>query len=462
MKRIVLLRHGQSTWNKENRFTGWTDVDLTQEGVAEAVRAGELLRDEGFTFGKSYTSYLKRAVKTLDCVLDKLDEAWIPVEKSWRLNEKHYGMLQGLNKSETAEKYGEEQVHVWRRSYDVAPDPLPEDDPRNPATIADNVGDNVGDVAGMGADLYESYCGSVLATAALGAAAFATADGMAMQLKAVLAPMLIAAVGIVLSIIGIFLVRTREGASMRELLRSLGVGVNFSSLLIAGATFGILYLLGIQNWLGLSCSVITGLVAGIIIGQATEYYTSHSYKPTQKIAGSAQTGPATVIIAGVGSGMISTAIPVLTIGAAIILAYLCAIGFDMENMMAPMNMSLGLYGIGIAAVGMLSTLGITLATDAYGPIADNAGGNAEMSGLGPEVRKRTDALELVFLQKVTELGKFRLALAGQARDEARAQHKTRNARAQLLQQRADALDVVQRAGLVVALHHRDDRLAAVE
>ena len=264
---------------------------------------------------------------------------------------------------------------------------IPEDDPRNPATIADNVGDNVDDVAGMGADLNE------LATAALGAAAFATADGMAMQLKAVLAPMLIAAVGIVLSIIGIFLVRTREGASMRELLRSLGVGVNFSSLLIAGATFGILYLLGIQNWLGLSCSVITGLVAGIIIGQATEYYTSHSYKPTQKIAGSAQTGPATVIIAGVGSGMISTAIPVLTIGAAIILAYLCAIGFDMENMMAPMNMSLGLYGIGIAAVGMLSTLGITLATDAYGPIADNAGGNAEMSGLGPEVRKRTDALD---------------------------------------------------------------------
>ena len=270
---------------------------------------------------------------------------------------------------------------------------IPEDDPRNPATIADNVGDNVGDVAGMGADLYESYCGSVLATAALGAAAFATADGMAMQLKAVLAPMLIAAVGIVLSIIGIFLVRTREGASMRELLRSLGVGVNFSSLLIAGATFGILYLLGIQNWLGLSCSVITGLVAGIIIGQATEYYTSHSYKPTQKIAGSAQTGPATVIIAGVGSGMISTAIPVLTIGAAIILAYLCAIGFDMENMMAPMNMSLGLYGIGIAAVGMLSTLGITLATDAYGPIADNAGGNAEMSGLGPAESTRPAPLD---------------------------------------------------------------------
>ena len=270
---------------------------------------------------------------------------------------------------------------------------IPEDDPRNPATIADNVGDNVGDVAGMGADLYESYCGSLLATAALGAAAFASADGMAMQLRAVLAPMLIAAVGIVLSIIGIFLVRTKEGATMRELLRSLGVGVNFSSLLIAGATFGILYLLGIENWIGLSFSVITGLLAGIIIGQATEYYTSHSYKPTQKIAGSAQTGPATVIIAGIGSGMISTAVPVLTIGVAIILAYLCAIGFDMEHIMSAQSISLGLYGIGIAAVGMLSTLGITLATDAYGPIADNAGGNAEMSGLGPEVRKRTDALD---------------------------------------------------------------------
>ena len=270
---------------------------------------------------------------------------------------------------------------------------VPEDDPRNPATIADNVGDNVGDVAGMGADLYESYCGSILATAALGAATFSSAGSEAMQLKAVLAPMLIAAVGIILSIIGIFLVRTKEGASMRELLRSLGVGVNFSSALIAVATFGILYLLGIDNWLGLSCSVITGLVAGIIIGQATEYYTSHSYKPTQKIAESSKTGPATVIISGVGSGMISTAIPVVTIGAAIILSYLCAIGFDIHNMMTPQNLSQGLYGIGIAAVGMLSTLGITLATDAYGPIADNAGGNAEMSGLGAEVRKRTDALD---------------------------------------------------------------------
>lgn len=268
---------------------------------------------------------------------------------------------------------------------------IPEDDPRNPATIADNVGDNVGDVAGMGADLYESYCGSILSTAALGAAAYAVTGDVAMQTRAVLAPMLIAAAGILLSILGIFAVRTKEGATMRQLLRSLGLGTNLSALLIAAATFGILYGLGIANWLGLSFSVVTGLVAGIIIGQATEYYTSHTYRPTQKIAGSAETGPATVIISGVGMGMISTAVPVVTIGAAIMLAYLFANGF--EPAMTAESVSLGLYGIGIAAVGMLSTLGITLATDAYGPIADNAGGNAEMSGLGEEVRRRTDALD---------------------------------------------------------------------
>ena len=270
---------------------------------------------------------------------------------------------------------------------------IPEDDPRNPATIADNVGDNVGDVAGMGADLYESYCGSILATAALGASAFAVSGNIDMQVKAVLAPMLIAAVGILLSIIGIFLVRTREGASMKQLLGALGRGTNGSSILIAIATFAILYLLDIQNWVGVSFSVITGLVAGVIIGQVTEYYTSHSYKPTKKIAKSAETGPATVIITGIGTGMISTAIPVITIAAAIILAFLCAINFDIANMLTTSNLSMGLYGIGIAAVGMLSTLGITLATDAYGPIADNAGGNAEMSGLGEQVRKRTDALD---------------------------------------------------------------------
>ena len=266
---------------------------------------------------------------------------------------------------------------------------IPEDDPRNPATIADNVGDNVGDVAGMGADLYESYCGSILSTAALGATAFAMNSDM--QLRAVIAPMIIAAIGIFLSLIGIFLVRTREGASMKDLLHSLGLGTNVSAGLIAVATFVILYLLGIENWLGLSFSVISGLVAGVIIGQATEYYTSQSYKPTQQIAEASQTGPATVIIKGIGTGMISTMIPVVTISVAIMLSFLCANGFDMS--MSAKSISTGLYGIGIAAVGMLSTLGITLATDAYGPIADNAGGNAEMSGLGKEVRERTDALD---------------------------------------------------------------------
>ena len=266
---------------------------------------------------------------------------------------------------------------------------IPEDDPRNPATIADNVGDNVGDVAGMGADLYESYCGSILSTAALGAVAFAMVPEM--QLRAVIAPMLIASVGVFLSIFGIYLVRTKEGATMKNLLKSLSLGTNVSAILIAIATFIILYLLKIDNWLGLSFSVISGLLAGVIIGQATEYYTSHSYKPTQKISEAGLTGSATVIIKGIGTGMISTCIPVLTIGVAIILSYLFANGFDLS--MSSSSLSHGLYGIGIAAVGMLSTLGITLATDAYGPIADNAGGNAEMSELGEEVRHRTDALD---------------------------------------------------------------------
>ena len=268
---------------------------------------------------------------------------------------------------------------------------IPEDDPRNPATIADNVGDNVGDVAGMGADLYESYCGSILSTAALGASAFVL--NPAMQQNAVFAPMIIAAIGVFLSIIGIFIVRTKEQATMKQLMDALNRGVNMSALLIAISTFGILYLLGFTNWVGLSFSVISGLVAGIIIGQGTEYFTSHSYKPTRLIAESAKTGPATVIISGMGTGFISTVIPVVTIVMAILISYLSAIRFDVDNIMAAENLSMGLYGIAIAAVGMLSTLGITLATDAYGPIADNAGGNAEMSGLDPEVRKRTDALD---------------------------------------------------------------------
>jgi len=268
---------------------------------------------------------------------------------------------------------------------------IPEDDPRNPATIADNVGDNVGDVAGMGADLYESYCGSILSTAALGASAFISNPSM--QQNAVFAPMIIAAIGVFLSILGIFLVRTKENATVKQLMASLNRGVNVSAILIAICTFGILYLLGFSNWVGLSFSVIAGLLAGIIIGQGTEYFTSHSYKPTRNIVESAKTGPATVIIAGMGNGFISTVIPVVTIVAAILLSYLAAIRFDVHNMVSAENLSMGLYGIAIAAVGMLSTLGITLATDAYGPIADNAGGNAEMSGLEPEVRKRTDMLD---------------------------------------------------------------------
>ena len=290
---------------------------------------------------------------------------------------------------------------IYTKAADVGADivgkvesDLPEDDPRNPATIADNVGDNVGDVAGMGADLYESYCGSILSTMALGASAFYVA-GPAMQTKAILAPMLIAAVGVVLSVISIFTVRTKEGAGMAQLLKSMSFGTNLAAILSGVATFGILALVfGTQNsdWWHFSCSVLSGLIAGVVIGKATEYYTSHSYRPTQKLAESSATGPATVIISGVGLGMLSTAIPVLAIAAAIILSFLFAIGFDVNSMMEAASLSKGLYGVAIAAVGMLSTLGITLATDAYGPIADNAGGNAQMSELEPEVRERTDVL----------------------------------------------------------------------
>ena len=291
---------------------------------------------------------------------------------------------------------------IYTKAADVGADivgkvesDLPEDDPRNPATIADNVGDNVGDVAGMGADLYESYCGSILSTMALGASAFFM-DGTAMQMKAIIAPMLIAAVGVLLSVLCIFTVRTKEGAGMKELLKSMSFGTNLAAVLSGLATFGILALVfgtESKSWWHLSLSVISGLLAGVVIGKSTEYYTSHSYKPTQKLAESAQTGPATVVISGVGLGMISTCVPVVTIACAIILSYLCAIGFDVENMLSSANLSLGLYGVAIAAVGMLSTLGITLATDAYGPIADNAGGNAQMSELEPEVRERTDVLD---------------------------------------------------------------------
>jgi K(+)-stimulated pyrophosphate-energized sodium pump len=262
---------------------------------------------------------------------------------------------------------------------------IPEDDPRNPATIADNVGDNVGDVAGMGADLYESYCGSILATAALGAAlplSAVQASGMS-PIKAVLAPMLVAGLGIFLSIIGMFMVRCKEDASQKNLLRALLFGTLGSSVLI----LVVIAVLAMTDWIswGIFGSVVSGLVAGVLIGQFTEYYTSDEYKPTRGIANQARMGPATAIIDGFANGMYSSGLPVVTIVIGILCAYGFAGGFT--------NVAMGLYGIGFAAVGMLSTLGITLATDAYGPIADNAGGNAEMAGLGPEVRKRTDALD---------------------------------------------------------------------
>ncbi len=290
---------------------------------------------------------------------------------------------------------------IYTKAADVGADivgkveqDIPEDDPRNPATIADNVGDNVGDVAGMGADLYESYCGSILATMALGASAFFT-QGTDIQMKAILAPMVIAAIGVVLSVLGIYAVRTKEGATLKDLLGSLSVGTNLSAVLIAVAAFGVFYLLGfdgqngLPQWWQLSLSVLSGLGAGVIVGKVTEFYTSHFYRPTRKLASSAQTGSATVVINGVGLGMRSTAIPVITIAIAILLAY----GFTTGFVFSTATLSLGLYGISIAAVGMLSTLGITLATDAYGPIADNAGGNAQMSELDPSVREKTDVLD---------------------------------------------------------------------
>ena len=266
---------------------------------------------------------------------------------------------------------------------------IPEDDPRNPATIADNVGDNVGDVAGMGADLYESYCGSILATAALGVAAAVSMGNEGAAVKLLASPMVLAGVGILLSIIGIYMVRCKEGATMKQLMGALNMGVFGSSAMIIVAAGVVCKLLlgdipGV-SWTGIWGSVAVGMVAGIVIGKATEYYTSYDYGPTQEVAANAETGPATVIIAGLAEGMKSTWIALATVIVAIMLAYSFAGGFG--------NMLLGLYGVGIAAVGMLSTLGITLATDAYGPIADNAGGNAEMTGQAPEVRKRTDALD---------------------------------------------------------------------
>ena len=258
---------------------------------------------------------------------------------------------------------------------------IPEDDPRNPATIADNVGDNVGDVAGMGADLYESYCGSILAATALGASLALTNDSM--TIANITSPMVVAGIGIICSLVGIFFVRTKEGATQKQLLHSLLLGTGLSSVLVLAAT-AFLASTGLITW-GIFGSIFVGLIAGIIIGQATEYYTSDTYTPTQKISASCNDGPATNILSGIATGMVSTGIPVITVVVAIILAFSFTDGF--------VNITNGIYGIAFAAIGMLSTLGIQLATDAFGPIADNAGGNAEMAGLPKEVRARTDALD---------------------------------------------------------------------
>ncbi len=271
---------------------------------------------------------------------------------------------------------------------------IPEDDPRNPATIADNVGDNVGDVAGMGADLYESYCGSILATAALGAAIPSLMPNLSASegISLVIAPMVVAGIGTLLSILGVYRVKTEEKADMATLLKALGGAVNFAAGLIV-VVVAILAIIGMISW-GIFLAVVTGLLVGIIIGRSTEYYTSDEYQPTKSIAEQCKTGPATCIIAGLGVGMLSSATPVIVTVLGIILSYGFAGGFSLSGDPV-VNMASGLYGIGFAAVGMLATLGITLATDAYGPIADNAGGNAEMSGLGPHVRERTDALDML-------------------------------------------------------------------
>lgn len=263
---------------------------------------------------------------------------------------------------------------------------IPEDDPRNPATIADNVGDNVGDVAGMGADLYESYCGSILATAALGVAAFMGHSEQTV-LAALLAPMIIAGMGNIFSVVGAFAVQTKENTEQRFLLKALARGVNISVLFNALFSIGVLYILKLP--LRISGAIISGLLAGWLIGKITEYYTSQSYNPTRWIADQAKTGPATVIISGVATGMLSTGLPVIVTVIGILLSYAFGGGFSSD----PNHINLGLYGISFAALGMLSTLGITLASDAYGPIADNAGGNAQMSQLPEEVRRRTDALD---------------------------------------------------------------------
>jgi K(+)-stimulated pyrophosphate-energized sodium pump len=306
-------------------------------------------------------------------------------------------MLSAAVGASTMALFGRVGGGIYTKAADVGADlvgkveaGIPEDDPRNPATIADNVGDNVGDVAGMGADLYESYSASILATASLGVAFALTAGkSVAEQLTYVAAPVMLAGIGVLISIVGVFLVKTKEGATMKQLLHALERSIQFAGFLIAIAAFGLLYLLGMDNWVYLGIAVTTGILAGILIGRVTERYTSSEYGPTTRIIKSTETGPATVIISGLAVGMESVVWPIVIIVAATAVAFYVG-GYDPAGATSTLG---GLFAVGMAAVGMLSTLGLTLATDAYGPVADNAGGNAEMAGLPPHVRERTDQLD---------------------------------------------------------------------
>jgi K(+)-stimulated pyrophosphate-energized sodium pump len=388
---------GMNTATKASSRTAQGASESLNRGLQVAFRSGAVMGLVVVGFGlfdiSMWYVILNYFVYTPDHMVNGLSLFGVPLvhagmDQSQKLVEITTTMITFGMGASTQALFARVGGGIYTKAADVGADlvgkveaGIPEDDPRNPATIADNVGDNVGDVAGMGADLYESYCGSILSTAALGAALVVSSEQQ--RIMNVLTPSLVAGFGIILSIVGMFLVKTKEGASQKNLLRALLMGTASSSFFILVA-LAIMAALGWITW-GIFGAVVAGLAAGVIIGQITEYYTSDEYKPTRGIAGQAVMGPATTIIDGLAVGMNSTGLSVVTIVIGIMAAFAFAGGFR--------DISLGLYGIGFAAVGMLSTLGITLATDAYGPIADNAGGNAEMAGLGPEVRKRTDALD---------------------------------------------------------------------
>jgi len=380
----------KSATSASSRTTAAAAKSLNQ-GLTVAFRSGAVMGFVVVGLGLFDISIWWKILNYVMSIKDSLKDSWMAIFAVHDYAEITTIMLTfGMGASSQA-LFARVGGGIFTKAADVGADlvgkteaGIPEDDPRNPAVIADNVGDNVGDVAGMGADLYESYCGSILATAALGASAFGSGPSATLQVNAILLPLVISGVGIIASLIGVYFVKTHEDASQKDLLGALGWGINVAAVLTAVAA-GVLTYVMLPGHFNMFGSILAGLVAGIIVGWATEYYTSSDYEPTQEVAGQSTTGPATVIISGLANGMMSTGIPVITIGVAVLFAYGFAGGYE--------NTALGLYGIGIGSVGMLATLGITLATDAYGPIADNAGGNAEMCHMNPEVRKRTDALD---------------------------------------------------------------------